>query len=69
MQSHYSLDKLKKAFYDRQCRAWTMLELDGQGNQIGDAAYHVSRRIALAWLAGKVNESKAASGGCTHGGH
>jgi len=59
MKSHYSDDKLKKAFYDPQCRAWTMLEIDGQGNQIGDAVYHVSRSVAFAWLAREVKQSKS----------
>ena len=69
MKAYYNSGRTKRMFYDNPIRFWTMLEIDLDGNQIGDAAYHVSRRIAFAWLAGKVNESKAASGGCTHGGH
>lgn len=59
MKSYYSSDKLKKAFYDPHCRTWTMLQLDAQGNQIGDAVYHASRSIAFAWLAAEVNQFKS----------
>ena len=69
MKAYYNSGRTKRMFYDNSIRFWTMLEIDLDGNQIVDAAYHASRRIAFAWLAWKVNESKAASGGCTHGGH
>ena len=50
MKQHQNIDGSRRAFYDRRLRAWTMHKIDSDGNQIGEAAYHVDRRVVFEWL-------------------
>lgn len=36
--------KSYRYFYDRGVRFWTVYELDGKGNQIGDAEYYNDKK-------------------------
>lgn len=44
------LGKFYAMFYDRRLRLWTSYEIDGNGNQIGNTEYWVSKVDAVAYL-------------------
>ena len=50
MKTYHNTDRSRRAYYDPHLRMWTMLELDREGNQIGNAEYHKSRTVVLGWL-------------------
>ena len=50
MTTHYNSDHNRSIFYDRNVRLWTLIRLDGEGYQFGDAEYRVHRSDAIAWL-------------------
>jgi hypothetical protein len=43
----------RRVWYDRRQRLWTMLKLDANGDQQGDADYTSNRELAFRWLAGE----------------
>ena len=50
MKTYHNPERSRRAYYDPHLRMWTMIELDREGNQIGNAEYHVSRTTVFAWL-------------------
>jgi hypothetical protein len=50
MKTHYNYEGNARIFYDRHIRLWTMIKLDDEGNQIGNAEYTPCRIEAKMWL-------------------
>ena len=49
-KTYYSKDKTRCAWYDSSIRIWTLLNLDKEGNQVGDAQYHSEKIFAQRWV-------------------
>ena len=59
MTTYYGSDHKRSIFYDPNIRLWTLIRLDGEGYQYGDAEYRVHRHDAIAWLNSRTSRARA----------
>jgi len=44
---------MRRVWYDRHLRMWTLQTVDFSGNQVGEVEYVFWRFFAMVWLKGK----------------
>lgn len=49
-KEYKSTDGLRRAWYDRHLRMWTMQNVDGSGNQLGECDYSTDRGMVFRWV-------------------